>query len=108
MQPLIDRAYVVVKIDTDRMAEGQVMLDRYRKGQKGGIPWIVILDGEGTALITADGPEGNIGCPVSEAERAHFRTMLERTAEKLTAAERQKVCTELDEFAEAILAKRKR
>jgi hypothetical protein len=102
----MDRAYVEVKIDTDRMEGGKALLERYREGKKGGIPWIAILDADGKTLATADGPGGNIGCPVTEEERAHFHAMLDATATKLTEAERRKIFDELDAFAEAILAKR--
>ena len=48
----------------------------------GGIPWIAILDGEGTELVSSDGPNGNVGCPITESERAHFVSMIEMTIQR--------------------------
>ncbi len=104
----MDRAYVELKIDIDRMAGGKEMLDRFREGKAGGIPWIAILDSEGEVLATADGPGGNIGCPVTVEERAHFASILKSTGEKLSPDELAKIGKSLDVFAEEILAKQKR
>jgi thiol:disulfide interchange protein len=76
--------FVEVKIDTDRMAGGQAMLDRVRHGDKGGIPWYLFLDADGKVLATCDGPQGNIGFPAAPAELAHFRGMLEASCVHLT------------------------
>lgn len=78
--PLFDDNYLVVAIATDKMEGGQVMFDEMKKDRSGGMPWMVILDGDGKELITSVGPEGNIGCPVQPAEVAHFVTMIESSS----------------------------
>ena len=79
----LNRDYVVVKIDTARM----LMAKRSRRSceaakariQSGGIPWMVVLDAAGKALVTSDGPKGNIGCPYEPWEIEHFVSMLDKT-----------------------------
>ena len=58
MARILKKSYLLVKIDTDRMTNGEEVAKRLRKGEGGGIPWMVILDGKGTALINSDGPGG--------------------------------------------------
>ncbi len=71
--------YLVIKIDVETMAHGDEIGTRLRGDRSEGIPWITILDGEGTELITSDGPGGNIGCPITDEECAYFVTMIEQT-----------------------------
>ena len=71
--------YVVVGIDQDRMTGGKELAAELRKGKRGGIPWMVILDGEGKERITSDGPKGNCGCPATTAEIDHFMAMVDAT-----------------------------
>lgn len=74
---MFDKYFVDIKIDTDRMEGGAEVAARLRGGATGGIPWMVFLDGSGKEVINSDGPNGNIGYPVQEAEIAHFVRMLE-------------------------------
>ena len=67
------------------MIHGKEVARRLRGADRGGIPWMVILDAKGKSLITADGPKGNVGFPVKPHEIEHFITMLKKTAKKLTA-----------------------
>jgi len=76
--------FVDVQIDIDRMQGGKEVMLRYRKSDKGGIPWFVMLDAKGKALATSDAPEGNIGFPYTEAEIAYFVTMLNTCKRRLT------------------------
>jgi thiol-disulfide isomerase/thioredoxin len=82
---LLAKDFVDVKIDTERDAEGQALLDEHRHGdKKGGIPWLEVLGENGQAIITSDGPKGNIGFPSEPEEIAHFETMLKKGAKRLT------------------------
>ena len=72
MRDRFAKDYVVVMLDTDRMTEGKELAAELRKGQGGGIPWMVILDGEGQPLVTSDGPKGNVGCPARPHEVEFF------------------------------------
>jgi thioredoxin-related protein len=87
---LLGPDYVDVKIDIDRMENGKAMLEAYCK-TPGGIPWTVILDSNGKALATSDGPKGNIGYPAEPQEIEHFIGMLKQTARKLDAGRLKQV-----------------
>jgi len=90
------------------MTDGKELAAELRKGKSGGIPWSVIVDGDGNQLITGDGPEGNIGCPVQPAEVAHFVDMVRQTARHLSDEDQAVIAAELQKFADGILAARKR
>ena len=107
MQDLLGQAYVELKIDIDRMTNGKAVAQRLRKTDRGGIPWMVVLDAEGEALITSDGPAGNIGCPVRPEERSHFMDMIEKTAQQMSKEDISALKSLLDSFGEEILAKSK-
>jgi len=125
--PLLHRDYVIVKIDTDRMKQGKRVAKGLRAGRDGGIPWYVILDPEQpllrpkptkdgsppaddaplqrrkvAVLATADGPDGNVGCPVRPSERAHFMDTLRQTRLSLSDDELEVIATALYEQAKAI------
>ena len=97
----MSRDYVDLKIDTDRHKNGQAVADRLRgKERKGGIPWMVITDAAGQELVASDGPEGNIGCPMTEAERAWFGEMIRKTEQHMSKLELGTLEHELEVFAE--------
>ena len=81
---VIARDFVGLKIDLVRMKNGQSVGKKLRGGT-GGIPWFAFLDAEGKTLQTSDGPAGNVGFPVTDAEIAHFKTMLTKAARRITA-----------------------
>lgn len=85
--PLLAKQFVDLKVDIDRNAGGDAMLDAMRGGKDGGIPWFAFVDADGKVLVTSDGEKGNTGFPGAPEEIAHFRTMLEKAATKLTKAE---------------------
>ncbi|MBY0307673.1 MAG: thioredoxin family protein [Phycisphaerales bacterium] len=85
---LLSKAFVDVKVDTDRMTGGPDVLRSYHpKG--GGIPWFAFIDGEGKVVVTSDGANGNVGFPAEKAELEHFASMLEKAG--LSAEERAKL-----------------
>ena len=100
---LMERDFVDLKIDIDRMTAGKDVDSEFRT-EKGGIPWFAILDETGEKLATADGPEGNIGFPVKDAEIAHFIKMLAEGRRNLTDAELETIRTALTQNSEEILA----
>jgi thioredoxin-related protein len=75
--------FVDAKVDVDRMDHGKDVMAECYKGEDGGIPWFVILDGKGKALANSDGPKGNIGYPAEPHEIEHFLAMLKQTARKM-------------------------
>jgi hypothetical protein len=96
---LLSKDYVDLKIDTDRMTNGKKVSLRLRGTERGGIPWMVILDSEGKPLVTSDGPGGNIGCPMTPPERAFFAVMLKKTRKILSDNDLKTIQQALAEFA---------
>lgn len=92
---IISQDYIHVKIDQDRMVGGKEFAAKIREGKPGGIPWFVFLDADGKALITSDGPDGNIGFPVQDNEIAHWLNMFKQTAKKIKPAELETMKQEL-------------
>lgn len=82
--PIIGKDYVDAKIDQDRMTGAKEVFERYHPEKGGGIPWFVVLDPAGKALVTSDGPKGNIGFPAQPDEIEHFAQMLGATRRRLT------------------------
>ena len=87
MAALLAKDFVVQAIDTSCQVNADKVIAKVRGKQRGGIPWMTIVDANGKRLITSDGPKGNIGCPIQPHETEYFRTMLAKTSKKLTSAE---------------------
>ena len=84
--PILAKAFVDIKIDTDRMPGGQEMLTAHSQGKNGGIPWFELLDANGNALVNSSAPKsGNIGFPAQPEEIAWFVEMLRKSGAKLGA-----------------------
>ena len=84
------------------MTNGREVAGRLGKPEKGGIPWLVILDAAGEKLITSDGPKGNIGYPFEPNEIEYFLTMLKTTATNMSEEQLGKVEESLDQAAKAL------
>ncbi len=94
--------YVDIEIDIDRMKKGKALEQKFRKGKRGGIPWYAIVEPDGTVLATADGPGGNVGCPVTKEEVAHFLDTLRQTRRHATEADHGKIAAALEANAKAL------
>ena len=90
------------------MEHGEAVGARLTGGESKGYPWSVILDGDGKALADSDGPDGNIGCPVTEEEADWLFEMLGRTRQRLTDEELAVLRAEHDAFAEPIRERMRR
>lgn len=99
MRPILEKDYVDLKLDTERHVGGEAEAKRLTGGRSVGYPWSVILDSEGKALINSEGPGGNIGCPVSEAERGHFIEMIRASRQRITDEELTVLERELAAYA---------
>jgi len=104
---LLAKDFIDVKIDQDRMTNGKLVGSLLRRGEAGGIPWIVLMDGSLRPLADADGPGGNVGFPVSPEEIGHFMSMLRAARQKLTDADLDELQASLQRSADKILAARK-
>lgn len=91
----LEKDFVEVKIDTDRMIGGAELLLGYRESTRGGIPWFAFLGPDGKKIVTSDGPEGNIGCPYTDEEISAFGVILRRARNSLTDEEVEALLTSL-------------
>jgi thioredoxin-related protein len=99
---ILDRDFVIAQVDVDRMTGGKEMQKRYQPASSGGIPWFAILDAQGTALATSDGPRGNIGYPAQPQEIDHFLGMVKGQARRIDDRQRDQLRKSLEEAAERI------
>jgi hypothetical protein len=93
---ILAREFVPLRLEADRMIGGKEILRRYQSVESG-IPWFVFLDGDGKAVVTSDGPKGNVGFPAAPHEIAHFRAMLEQSKRRLTDADINALVASLEE-----------
>lgn len=84
------------------MKGGREVALRLRGSERGGIPWMTILDEKGEKLITSDGPKGNIGYPFEPHEIEFFVTMLKATGKQMTAERLAEVEQALRETADRL------
>ncbi len=96
--PILDKQFVNLKIDSDRMTGGQALLKKYQQ-KGGGGPGFVFLDKDGNAVVTSDGPKGNVGFPAQPYEIEHFKTMLDKVKRQLTDQDIAVLIKSLEEAA---------
>ena len=98
---IIDRYYVTTPIYPLDMRNGKIVAKRLRGVVEASIPWMIILDGNGKTVVTSDGPNGNIGYPLSDEKAKHFVQMLKRSS-KITDRELEKLLAELRRVRRAV------
>ena len=83
----LDKDFVVVKLmeGIDEHVTEAIAGLPIKEGD--GIPWFAITEPDGTVLAISRGPLGNIGFPASVEEIRHFRQMLDRTVQRMTSDE---------------------
>ncbi len=92
---ILEKEFVDLKIDVDRMPGGKEIQKRYNP-KPGGIPWFVFVDSTGKALATSEDTTGaNIGFPSEPQEIEHFTKMLETTHRKLSKEDIEKLAASL-------------
>jgi thioredoxin-related protein len=99
---ILDRDFLIAQVDIDRMNGGPEVMKTYRPDSSGGIPWYVILDGQGKSLATADSPKGNIGYPFQPAEINHFLATVKDTARRIDSGQLDQLRRSLEGNAERI------
>jgi thioredoxin-related protein len=99
---ILDRDFVIVKIDIERMTHGKEVMSQVRPKADGGIPWFAILDPKGKPVGTSDGPQGNIGYPVKPEEIDHFMALITKEGRRIEASHRERLKQSLQEAAEQI------
>ena len=78
--PILGREFVDVKLDLDRMTGADEILKRYNPVRREGFPGSCSSMPRGTAIVTSDGPKGNIGYPATPEGIEHFIAMLKKAA----------------------------
>jgi thioredoxin-related protein len=99
---IVDRDFVLAQVDVDRMTGGKEVQKRYQPATSAGIPWYAILDVQGKAVATSDGPNGNIGYPAKPEEIAHFLAMVKGQARRIDDGQLDRLRKSLEEVAERI------
>lgn len=99
---ILDRDLVIAQVDIDRMTGGKDIMKTYRPDESGGIPWFAILDARGKALVTSNGPKGNIGYPAAPEEIDHFLAMLRGQARHIDPGQLDRIRRSLETNAERI------
>ena len=97
--------FVDLKVDTDRMPEGDALLNEYCKEPEG-IPWFVFIDPRSQKVIASStGPKGNVGFPFEDFEIDHFCTMLQACGERFNEATIAEIRQSLIDNRQAIQAR---
>ena len=97
VKPVLGKEFVTLKLDYERSKGARDIETRYA-GKPQGLPWFVVLDGNGQAIVTSTGPKGNVGMPWQPHEVEHFETMLKTAKKHLTDAEIAGLIASIQEF----------
>ena len=82
----LEEGFVPLKIDDVRESNGAELVKKLLGGKQFGIPYHLIVESDGSLVVSSEGPLGNIGYPASFEGISHLRTML-RTHSGLTPDE---------------------
>ena len=86
--PILNKDFVTLKIDVDRTIGGNEVFEILTKGQSSGLPWIAILNPDGSVVADSFGPDGNnIGSPYTDEEIAYFEVMMKESARNMTPSD---------------------
>jgi hypothetical protein len=86
--PLFGKEFVNLYVDTSKVPGGGKLHASYKGSDNQGIPWFVVLDGEGKELADSNGPKGNIGCPNTDEEIDVFIGILKKVSTHLSDEDR--------------------
>ena len=97
---LFEKDFVDLMLDVERYAGASEILARYTD-KKPGWPWMVLVGADGKALADSYDAKGeNIGFPSTDAEIAHFVSMLEKARLNLTPSDLETLRKSLVEVRE--------
>ena len=71
-----------------------------------GVAEAILVRNEVAVLATADAAGGNVGCPMTTPERAHFIGTLKETSRNMTAADIKVISDALHEYARETIGDR--
>jgi hypothetical protein len=86
---VIEKDFVVLKIDDVRDLNGQAVAGRLTKGRFVGVPFHAMFDASETLIADSFGPLGNIGSMSGVEGKRHFKKMLDEACSKITSQEIQ-------------------
>jgi hypothetical protein len=93
---LIEKDYVVMKFLEGLDGHADEVAKELPVKPGDGIPWMAITEPDGKILATSDSLLGNIGFPSELEGRRHLRDMLDRTAQRLSAEQRDRLIQSLE------------
>jgi thioredoxin-related protein len=102
---IFERDFLPLKIDIERMTGGRDIMSSFRSSESeksGGIPWYTILDSNGKALASSDGPDGNIGYPFEPREIDQFVAMVQAQAQRIDSGQLEQLRRTLNDAADRI------
>jgi thiol:disulfide interchange protein len=106
---ILDRDFVVLKVDVDRMTRGKDVMKRFRPDDTGGIPWFAFLDSQGHKLATSDIMNGqNVGYPFEPKEIDAFMSTLEGQVRRIEPGQLARLRSSLEAAAQEIKAEQDR
>jgi hypothetical protein len=92
VRSLLEKDFVVARIDVQRMTNADLLLARLRDVNSKALPWMAVFDATGKRLATSDDEFcRNILYPQSDADGKLFRAMLETGALRLFAPDFDKL-----------------
>ncbi len=92
---LLEQDYVIVKFNGGLDEHVDEVLQKFQRPIDAGIPWFAMMDAEGTPLATSQSPRGNIGFPSEQPDKLHLSQMLQKTSQKLTTEDRNRLIKSL-------------
>jgi len=87
---LLAKDYVIVKVLQSDEHSRQV-IGKFNPQRDQGVPWFAIAEPDGAVIVTSVGPAGNMGFPATAKDKRLLKEMLDRTAQRLTVAERDRL-----------------
>ncbi|MEX2142767.1 MAG: M56 family metallopeptidase [Pirellulales bacterium] len=95
---LLERDYVLLKIDNVRDEHGQELAQRIVSNRSDfSIPFSAVFDTDENVLIDSEGPIGNIGHPSGYEGRRHLKKMFSDTRSNLSLEQIEQIVNTLDE-----------
>lgn len=94
---VLEKEFVMLKIDNVRDENGQEITDEITGGHLVGVPFFAFYDADEKMLIDSRGPTGNIGFMSGYESKRHFRKMLGKVRQVLTADDVDKIVSSLED-----------
>jgi hypothetical protein len=94
---ILEKDFILLKIDDFRDMNGQVIAERLTKGRLVGVPFHAIFDANEELVMDSYGPLGNIGFMSGLEGKRHFKKMLDAACSRITPREIQVLLDALED-----------